>query len=74
MKIFNKYTYLFLGLLIVAAIVVINFIPDLETEDFDQEVIDNIIEGVTTTTEPLQNQENWCPQRDLDSARLRQFR
>ena len=57
MKIFNKYTYLFLGLLIVAAIVVINFIPDLETEDFDQEVIDNIIEGVTTTTEPLQNQE-----------------
>ena len=53
MKIFNKYTYLFLGL----AIVVINFIPDLETEDFDQEVIDNIIEGVTTTTEPLQNQE-----------------
>ena len=57
MKIFNKYTYLFLGLLIVAAIVVINFIPDLETEDFDQEVIDNIIEGVTTTTVPLQNQE-----------------
>ncbi len=57
MKLFNKYTYLFLGLLIVAAIVVINFIPDLETEDFDQEVIDNIIEGVTTTTEPLQNQE-----------------
>ena len=57
MKIFNKYTYLFLGLLIVAAIVVLNFIPDLETEDFDQEVIDNIIEGVTTTTEPLQNQE-----------------
>ena len=53
MKIFNKYTYLFLGLLIVAAIVVLNFIPDLETEDFDQEVI----EGVTTTTEPLQNQE-----------------
>ena len=57
MKIFNKYTYLFLGLLFVAAIVVINFIPDLETEDFDQEVIDNIIEGVTTTTVPLQNQE-----------------
>ena len=43
--------------MIIAAIVVINFIPDLETEDFDQEVIDNIIEGVTTTTEPLQNQE-----------------
>ena len=50
MKIFNKYTYLFLGLIIIASIVVLNFIPDLETEEFDQEVIDDIIEGVTTTT------------------------
>ena len=50
MKIFNKYTYLFLGLIIIASIVVLNFIPNLETEEFDQEVIDDIIEGVTTTT------------------------
>ena len=50
MKILNKYTYLFLGILLVSAIVILNFIPNLETEEFDQEVIDNIIEGVTTTT------------------------
>ena len=50
MKILNKYTYLFLGILVVSAIVILNFIPNLETEEFDQEVIDNIIEGVTTTT------------------------
>ena len=50
MKILNKYTYLFLGILLVSAIVILNFIPDLETEEFDQEVIDDIIEGVTTTT------------------------
>tara|TARA_B100000282_G_C31715875_1_gene483496 strand:- start:456 stop:1589 length:1134 start_codon:yes stop_codon:yes gene_type:complete len=50
MKIFNKYTYLFLGLILIASIVVLNFIPNLETEEFDQEVIDDIIEGVTTTT------------------------
>ena len=50
MKIFNKYTYLFLGLIIIASIVVFNFIPNLETEEFNQEVIDDIIEGVTTTT------------------------
>jgi len=50
MKIFNKYTYLFLGLIIIASFVVLNFIPNLETEEFDQEVIDDIIEGVTTTT------------------------
>ena len=58
MKILNKYTYLFLGLLIVSAIVILNFIPNLETEEFDQEVIDNIIEGVTTTTEVLSSDNN----------------
>ena len=57
MKIFNRYTYLFLGLLVIAAFVLINFIPNLETEEFNQEVIDDIIEGVTTTTEPPQSQE-----------------
>ena len=50
MKILNKYTYLFLGILVVSTIVILNFIPNLETEEFDQEVIDDIIEGVTTTT------------------------
>ena len=49
MKILNKYTYLFLGILLVSAIVILNFIPNLQTEEFDQEVIDDIIEGVTTT-------------------------
>jgi len=55
MKILNKYTYLFLGIMLVSAIVILNFIPNLETEEFDQEVIDDIIEGVTTTTIPSSN-------------------
>ena len=50
MKIFNKYTYLFFGIILISVIVILNFIPNLETEEFDQEVIDDIIEGVTTTT------------------------
>ena len=50
MKIFNKYTYLLFGIILVSVIVVINFIPNLETEEFDQNVIDDIVEGVTTTT------------------------
>ncbi len=50
MKIFNKYTYLFFGIILVSTIVILNFIPNFETEEFDQEVIDDIIEGVTTTT------------------------
>ncbi len=58
MKIFNKYTYLFLGILFVSAVVILNFIPNLETEEFDQEVIDDIIEGVTTTTVASSNNEN----------------
>ncbi len=50
MKIFNKYTYLFFGIILVSTIVILNFFPNFETEEFDQEVIDDIIEGVTTTT------------------------
>ncbi len=50
MKIFNKYTYLLLGIVVIATVVVLTLVPDLETEEFDQNVIDNIIEGVTTTT------------------------
>ena len=50
MNILNKYTYLFLGLLGVAGIVILVFLPNLETEEFSQDVIDDIIEGVTTTS------------------------
>ena len=50
MNILNKYTYLFLGLLGIAGIVILVFLPNLETEEFSQDVIDDIIEGVTTTS------------------------
>ena len=50
MNILNKYTYLFLGLLGIAGIVILIFLPNLETEEFSQDVIDDIIEGVTTTS------------------------
>ena len=57
MKIFNKYTYLFLGLISIAAIIILVFLPNLETEEFSQQVIDDIVDGVTTTTllEPENN-------------------
>lgn len=50
MNILNKYTYLLLGLLGIAGIVLLVFLPNLETEEFSQDVIDDIIEGVTTTS------------------------
>ena len=52
MNIFNKYTSLFILIIGIAAITLFVFLPNFETEEFDQEVINNIIEGVTTTTLP----------------------
>ena len=43
MNILNKYTYLFLGLLAISGIVILVFLPNLETEEFSQDVIDDII-------------------------------
>ncbi len=52
MNIFNKYTSLFILIIGTAAITLFVLLPNFETEEFDQEVINNIIEGVTTTTLP----------------------
>ena len=51
MKYLNKYTYLFIGLLLIVGITLGLVIPNFQREEFSQEVIDDIIEGVTTTTE-----------------------
>ena len=50
-------SFLFLGLIGIGAIVLLVFLPNLETEEFSQEVIDDIVDGVTTTTllEPEDN-------------------
>ena len=50
MNILNKYTYLLIILAGIATITIFLFIPNFETEEFNEDVIDNIIEGVTTTT------------------------
>ena len=50
MKYLNKYTYLLIGLLLTVGITLGIIIPNFQREEFSQEVIDDIIEGVTTTT------------------------
>ncbi len=50
MRILNKYTYLLFGLITIIALAVAFVIPNFQTEEFSQEVIDDIIQGVTTTT------------------------
>ena len=56
-KYLNKYTYLFLGLIALAFGVIYFIIPNFQTEEFDQDVIDNIIEGITTTSTTNLNNE-----------------
>ena len=50
MKFLNKYTLLLLGILVIGLVTLNIIIPNFQTEEFSQEVIDDIIEGVTTTT------------------------
>ena len=65
MNIFNKYTSLFILIIGTAAITLFVFLPNFETEEFDQDVIDNIIEGVTTTTLP--NNSSQLAENDAES-------
>jgi len=65
MNIFNKYTSLFILIIGIAAITLFVFLPNFETEEFDQDVIDNIIEGVTTTTLP--NNSSQLDENDSES-------
>ena len=50
MKIFNKYTYLFLFLVLSGVIVIFAIIPRFETQEFDPDNVSNISEGAVPTT------------------------
>ena len=53
MKALNKYTYLFIGLLVTAVLIVFTIIPRFEKQAFDPERVENISEGLTPTTSLL---------------------
>ncbi len=74
MKYLNKYTYLLLGLIIISGITFAFIIPNFQREEFSQDVIDDIIEGVTTTSttsvenddiEVIENNEQTEDEEDL---------
>tara|TARA_B110000495_G_scaffold114387_1_gene99036 strand:- start:179 stop:1294 length:1116 start_codon:yes stop_codon:yes gene_type:complete len=50
MKILNKYTYLFLGLVFSAVLMIFAILPKFETQEFDLDRVEDISEGVTTTS------------------------
>ena len=49
-KYLNKYTYLLIFIISIVVITLFLIIPNFQTEEFNQDVIENIIEGVTTTS------------------------
>tara|TARA_B100001250_G_scaffold413546_1_gene448034 strand:- start:1981 stop:3120 length:1140 start_codon:yes stop_codon:yes gene_type:complete len=57
-KYLNKYTYLLFGLTTLIIISIFIIIPNFETEEFSQEVIEDIIDGVTTTSIQSNNEES----------------
>ena len=57
-KYLNKYTYLLFGLITLIIISIFIIIPNFETEEFSQEVIEDIIDGVTTTSMQNNNEES----------------
>ena len=46
MKYLNKYTYVLIGLIVISGITIAFIIPNFQREEFSQDVIDDIIEGV----------------------------
>ena len=57
-KYLNKYTYLFIALIFLIIIGIFVIVPNFQTEEFSQEVIEDIIEGVTTTSSPISSENN----------------
>ena len=56
-KYLNKYTYLLFALIVLIITTIFIIIPNFQTEEFSQEVIEDIIEGVTTTSIQVNEQE-----------------
>jgi len=72
-KYLNKYTYLTMALVILVISTILFIIPNFQTEEFSQEVIDDIIQGVTTTTVTAniaENQSNNNSQEILEEDEL----
>ena len=58
MKILNKYTYLFLGIVFIGILVLFAIIPNFETQEFNPDKVENISENLSTNTTIYTNNEN----------------
>jgi len=67
MKIFNKYTYLLIGIITIIVVGLFIIIPNFQTEEFDQEVIEDIAKGITTTSITVKSEETVVEEEVSDS-------
>ena len=67
MKILNKYTYLFLGIVLLGILILFAIIPNFETQEFNPDKVQNVSENLSTNTTINSNNENTL-EENLDST------
>ena len=58
MKILNRYTYLFLGIVLLGVLILFAIIPNFETQEFNPDKVQNFTENLSTDTTINSNKEN----------------
>ena len=58
MKILNKYTYLFLGIVMTGVLILYAIVPNFETQEFNPDKVEDISENLNTNTTINTNDEN----------------
>ena len=67
MKILNKYTYLFLGIVLLGIVILFAIIPNFETQEFNPDKVQNVSENLSTNTTINSNNQNTL-EGNLDST------
>ena len=67
MKILNKYTYLFLGIVLLGVLILFAIIPNFETQEFNPDKVQNVKENLSTNTTINSNSQNTL-EENLDST------
>ena len=67
MKILNKYTYLFLGIVVLGVVILFTIIPNFETQEFNPDKVQNVSENLSTDTTINSNSQNTL-EENLDST------
>ena len=67
MKILNKYTYLFLGIILLGILILFAIIPNFETQEFNPDKVQNVSENLSANTTINSNNQN-TSEGNMDST------